>query len=329
MARAKKSSSTEPESSATSTGGSNVFYVSQSKVKTWRRCHYAYHLRYVENLRPKKVSRPLQFGRLVHEAIEKYANGDDWQEALDVEANTPELEEILETARIVMTEYFEHWPEKSLVYVRMNGKAAEHEFQVEISDGIVAKGKIDAFAKAKGMRWLVEHKTFSKMMNDDHRWRNLQSSVYIRVVDILGWKPVEGTIWDNIRSKPPMRPEVLKSGKLSQRQLDTLPTAVLETLNDLGLNPRDYEHLLEGARQNRGEYFKRIFNPTKPQVVDILFADFIETAREMSERHGKSKVKSIENHCDWCDFEPICRAELQGSDVDYTKEREFYVEEDG
>jgi hypothetical protein len=266
----------------------------------------------------------LTFGKIVHEALDKFANAEDWQEALDVDAD----EEVRDTARIIMTEYFLHWPEDSLTYIRRKGRAAEHEFNVEISDGIIAKGRIDAFGKAKNMRWLVEHKTFSKMMTDDHRWRNLQSAVYIRVVDMMGWPAVEGTLWDNIRSKTPMRPEVLKSGKLSQRQLDTLPTAVLETLAELGLDPRDYEHLMEGAVRNRSEYFKRIFNPTKSSVVDILFADFVETARDVADNHGKTKVKSIDNHCEWCEFESICRAELQGSDVDYVKEREYYDSED-
>lgn len=321
---------TSPTSSASSSG---TFSVSQSKVKTWRRCRYAYHLRYVEKLRKKTVSRPLYFGRLIHSAIELHANGDDWEDALDVDLTKEKLfageremyEEAIETARIILTEYFLHWEDRDLVYLRRKGKASEHEFEVEIADGIVAVGKIDAFAKAKGMRWIVEHKTFTKVMNDDQRWRNLQSAVYVRVVDMLGWPSVEGLCWDNVRSKAPARPEVLKSGKLSQRQIDTLPTAIYETLKELELDKRDFQHMIEGAVKNRAEYFKRMFTPTKPQVVDMVFDDFVETAREMSELHGKVKSRNIERHCDWCDYESICRAELQGSDADYVREREFYV----
>lgn len=315
---------------------SNLFQVSQSKVKTWRRCRYAYHLRYVDKLRKKRKSRPLQFGSIVHEMLEAHANGDDPFERLDaIDLENGDLfrgeqemyGDLIEDIGIIMTEYFEHWEDEALFYVRRQGKAAEHEFEVEIADGIVATGKIDAIAKARGLRWIVEHKTFTKVMSEDHRWRNLQSAVYTRMIDMLGWTPVDGMLWDNIRSKPPMAPEVLKSGKLSQRSLDTLPTKLLRTLKELELDPRDFTHMIESAEKNRETYFKRMFTPTKKRVVDSLFGDFVETAREMSELHGRVKSKNIERHCDWCDYEPICRAELQGLDVDFVKEREFYVSE--
>jgi hypothetical protein len=32
---------------------------------------------------------------------------------------------------------------------------------------------------------------------------------------------------------------------------------------------------------------------------------------------------NIGRHCSFCDFEMLCRAEIQGSDVDYLKEREY------
>ena len=51
--------------------------VSQSKVKMWRQCKFAYHCKHVEKLRKKTKSRPLTFGTLVHEMLEAHANGDD------------------------------------------------------------------------------------------------------------------------------------------------------------------------------------------------------------------------------------------------------------
>jgi hypothetical protein len=321
-----------------------MFNVSRSKVALWRKCRRAYHYKLVENLRAKKKSRPLQFGSIVHKMLEEYAEGNDPFEILDRIATVnqqmfaEEREEygnIIEDIRCIMSEYFDHWDdekgkhEKAIKYVRIKGKSSEHDFSIDIGD-IRVKGRIDSIARTpfSGLRWLVEHKTFGSLPNEDHRWRNLQSSVYIKVMQIMGWKRVDGILWDYIKSKSPTAPQLLKSGKLSKKAIDTLPSRVTETLIGYGLNPKAFGTLIMSAQHNKHSYFQRIFNPTKQYVVDAVFDEFMQTAREMSELHGKSSIKNIERHCDWCDFEPICRAELQGSDVDFVKERQYYVSKD-
>lgn len=316
-------------------GDSGLFKVSQSKVNTWRRCRAAYNYKYVDKLRKKRKSRPLQFGSIVHSMLEAYANGDDAFDKLDeinikdmrlFQVEKEEYGEIIEDIRVIMTEYFLKWPDKSLMYLRQKGKGAEHHFEVEILPGVLLTGKIDGFAKSPNkLRWLVEHKTFTRMPNEDSRWRNLQSSVYIRVSDMLGLPPVDGTLWDYIFSKPPAYPEMLKSGQMSQRGIDSLPTRVLQTLKEHRLKPKDFGTLIESVTANRNKYFQRIFTPDKPGVVDKVWKDLLETAQEMLDLHGKRKARTIDKHCSWCDYEGLCRGELQGSDVDYIKGREYYV----
>lgn len=309
--------------------------VSQSKVKTWRRCRRAYHYKYVENLTKKRTSRPLQFGRLVHEMIEAHANAEDPFELL----NKIELEkgkmfraeremygDIINDIRTIMVEYFDYWKDDTLVYLRKNKKSAEHEFEIEILDGIYFKGKIDAIAKSKKMKWLVEHKTFTRMPTEDHRWRNIQSCVYVRALDVLGWN-VEGTCWDYVKSKPPTKPEILKSGAMSTKMIDSLPGAVMSVLEENELDPKLYDEFIAVMRKNRPSYFQRIYTPTKKLIVDSIFEDFKATAIEISELHGKSKTRTIDLHCDYCDYESICRAELIGLDSDFVKEREYTKDE--
>lgn len=309
-----------------------MFKVSQSKVKMWLRCRYAYHLKHVEKLTRKRVSRPLQFGRLVHSMIEAYANAQDPFEVLDnlpdphirmFRAEREQYGDILDDISFIMRDYFDHWPEDSIVYTRHQKRYAEHRFEIELADGILFTGIIDAMARAKHLRWLVEHKTFTRMPNDDSRWRNVQSVVYIRAIDILGWKPVHGTLWDYIRSKPPARPQLLKSGKLSQKRIDSLPSAVRHELTRNKLSISEYREFIELMKKNRSSYFHRVFTPISRSVVDQISGDFLRTAREMSELHGKARGRSIDLHCDYCDYNSICRAELQGSDVDFVKEREY------
>lgn len=309
--------------------------VSQSKVKTWRQCKRQYHYKFVELLRKKKIKRPFTFGRIVHEMIEAHAEGDDPFAVID----NLELEKgayfrrevemygnILEDIRMIMTEYFDYWGD-SLVYIRKNKRSSEHEFRIELISGLWFTGRIDAVGKAKRMRWVVEHKTFSRMPSDDERWRSVQASVYFRALQIMGWPEPDGVLWDYVSSKPPAIPELLQSGKMSVKKTVTLPGVVRNFIAENKLDPKDYSEFLKTVEARRSDYFIRWFNPVKRHVVQSVWDDFLETAIEIAEQHGTKKARNIGRHCGWCDYENPCRAEMQGSDVDFILSRE-YVRED-
>lgn len=309
------------------------YKVSNSKVKTWRRCRYAYHLKYVERLEKKRVSRPLQFGRLVHSMIEFHAEGKDPMSVIDTlsvedmklfRAEKEEYGDLLADVRCIMTEYFAFHGDDSLVALRVNGRYAEHEFNVEIAPGIILNGKIDMIARTPNkLRWLVEHKSFNHLPSEDERWRNTQSIVYFKAMDFLGWRPVDGVCWDYIHSKSPAWPPLLKNGTMTRKAMITLPTRVREAIVKHELKERDYRDVVEAAAGKRKHYFQRSFNPVKPSVIKHVWSDFVSTAKEMADCHGKSRERNIERHCSWCDFEPICRAELTGHDADFIRRNDY------
>lgn len=318
------------------------FKVSQSKARTKRSCNYMYHLRYVEKIRKRTKSRPLQFGSIVHSMLEAHAEGDDPFDTLDEIAKenkkvfAAEREmygELVDDIRQIMTEYFQYYPEKDLRFERRDKKSGEFEFNIDLAHydpglaGIIWNGKIDAIGKTPNkLRWIVERKTFSRKPNDDERWRNLQSSTYIEVVNVLGWGQVDGMCWDYIRSKPPTRPGVLKDGSMSQKNIDTLPITIRETAIEMKLNPKEYGGFIQRSRDDLSVWFQRIHTPVQPEVVKSVMADFLTDVRRMADEHGKVKTKNIGRHCSWCDYEGICRAELQGLDVDYIRQKDYYIE---
>jgi hypothetical protein len=313
------------------------FRVSHSKRETWNRCKFAYHKKYVEKLRKKFKPRPLLFGSIVHEMLEEHQSGRDAfkvlasyarKEAKIIRIHREEYGDIIEDIDCIVSEYFEHYDNDGLQYLKVGKSYAEHEFEIEIVPDIIFNGKIDGKALTKNkMRWLVERKTFGRMPDENMRWRSVQSALYSRAAQIMGWE-FDGTLWDYIWSKPPLRPQRLKSGKLAKRSINTLPSRVLDTIQAYKLNPKDYAHLVKSATKNRERYFQRKFSPTKRRVVDMVIADFVETAREMRDSHGRKKARSIGRHCDWCEFEPICRAELTGGDVDFIQERDYVKREE-
>lgn len=310
------------------------FRVSQSKVKTYRRCHRAYHNKYVLKLKKRRKSRPLTFGSIVHEMIEAFANGDDPFEVLEAinlrdaklfASEREEYGEIVDDIHTIMTEYFKKWPEEELQYLRVNRKSAEHEFDIELMPNVVWNGKLDGFGKTPNrLKWLIEHKSFNRKPSDDDRWRNLQSITYFRAIDILGWPQVDGVCWDYIGSKAPAQPGLLADGSMSQKMIKTLPTAVEKFIDrHLPGGNADYSTFVKKTEQNYDDWFMRIFTPIHTEAVDAIFADFESTIRRMVDDHGKVRDMNIERHCGWCEYEPLCRAELLGGDIDFIKAKEY------
>lgn len=310
-----------------------TYKVSQSKMKTWRRCRQAYHYRYVLGLKKKIKARPLVFGTIVHEMLEADAIGKSpWKtlKRLDKEqgplfrAEREHYGDIIADAGDIMSEYFQY--HNPLQPISVNGKDAEIEFEVPVAKGIVATGKIDMLAKEKGLRWLVEHKTFGKAIPDeDARWRDLQSALYVRILDMLGVKRPDGLLWDYIWSKSPQTPEFLKSGRVAKRLIVTLPGKVRAWADKHGISQSDRARLMDVAKKNLPRYFQRIMVPIKPQVVDSVFEDFVTTAKEMRNRHDDKPCRNVDRHCTWCDYEPLCRAAFRGGDINFLMRSDYEV----
>lgn len=295
-----------------------------------------YHNKYALGLQKKKIKRPFMFGRIVHEICEADLKGKDWTKVLkkiDLD-NTKlfkrEIEmygNIIEDIHDIMLDYFDFWGKEAKPVMGPDGELAEHEFRIELFPGVWFTGRIDAILKAKKMLWLGEHKTFARMPSEDERWRNVQSAVYFKALQKLGYKPIDGVLWDYVSSKVPMFPEQkLQSGKFSQARLNTIPARIDRWIKDEGLKKADYSKIRDEAFDNRRNWFIRVYSPVKPGIVDMIWDNFLETAREIAEQHGRKTQQNIGRHCSWCDFAPLCKAELTGADPDWLIEREYTTE---
>ena len=286
-------------------------------------------------LRKKKIKRPFMFGTICHQIIEAHVEGQDWHKVLDkIELDNRKLFKreiemygnIIADIRDIMTDYFIFWGD-SLKPLKHDGRRSEHEFRIELDDGLWFSGKIDLIGKAKGMRWLVEHKTFARMPSESDRWRSVQGAVYFRALEMMGFKPFDGVLWDYINSKAPNAPgELTPTGKISQARIDSTPARIKRWIKEEGKKKSDFTKLLEDAKANQRNRFVRVYSPVKPRIVDNIWDDFVDTAHEIQEFHGKKKAQSIGRHCSWCDYDMLCKAEATGADVDWIIDREYEVE---
>lgn len=318
--------------------------VSQSKAARWNTCRASYNYKYNLKLGRRRVVRPLTFGSAVHKVIEDTTAGlsglrlkkslQDWAKTeLDKgKYFTAELEmfhEAVDEAWDVMREYTSFWPKDHLTYMPVKGKKAEHDIRWDPpGEDFTITGKIDAFARSKNkLKWLVEHKSGKNLMSEEDRWRSIQGALYITVGRELGFPDVDGMVWDMIRSKTPTKPRLLVNGTFSLAKLDSMPSVVIDTIKAAGQNPKDYPSLIASAEANRSQWFQRVFQPITENVRAHLYNEFTDTARDIIDNGHKVHRMTIGKHCGWCDYEPICRALMSGSDHEYVIEKEYTVAE--
>jgi hypothetical protein len=320
-----------------------MFKVSQSKCEAWRTCKRRYYYRYVLRVTRKIISRPLKFGRIVHKMLQEHAAERDallWlaQWSKQNPFFREEIEEygdIVADARYVWEGYLSYYGAEAdlplLARPNKNKKAttedyAELELEVPINKNILLNLTIDGAVASKGMNWLLEHKTHRSFPSPDHRWRNLQSVVYIRALRLAGWWSLDGTLWNYIRSKSPTRPELKLDGTLSERKIDTLPAVILDAAAKTS-KPRDYSSMIETAQQNMSSWYERVYTPVKSAVVDAVWGDFVLSAQEMYDARNVTIPHrfphNIGQHCDFCEFEPLCRAALTGADHEFVLKKEY------
>lgn len=302
---------------------------SQSKIKSWRRCHKQYRYKYDQGLSRRQAPVALARGITFHEMLDAKVSGGDWklplskyrqdyQRMFDEEReNYPTPDEL----EALFHRYQEKYKDDGLDY---QGKS-EIEVIVEY-EGITFKGIIDKLPKdAQGRVFVCDHKTHLRIPDEDARYSDIQTVLYYWALQEVG-EQVDGVLWDYIRTKPPAVPEVLKSGGLSKRaNIDTDYETYLKAIVDNGLNPDDYKDILEKVKGN--VFFKRIFLP-KPNraLVDSVVNDFFSTAREIMD--SKSEVRNLTKDCKMCSYFQLCSAEVRGLDTEFIKKQLFVVKQD-
>lgn len=311
--------------------------VNQSRVKLWRRCRRAHHYKFVEKIERKVKGRPLTFGSLVHDCLEAANTGDSYEPILkkyekqiknvfEEERVELGLDTVVPAARVILPLYFKHWKEDGLTYL-----AVEQEFAVPLIQGVTFKGTVDGIVQDQRDRrvFLFERKTAKNIPDDNFRMSDVQTVVYFDALPQSGFRrKVDGLMWDYVRSKPPTVPELLKSGEMSKKNIDTLPEIYLAELKKHGINPKPYREFMEELEGKRSKFFRRLKLPMSSHLRQEVVKDFKATAQEIRD-HGDRKERTLSNwDCPRCEFFQLCQAELRGQDSDFIRKHEYKPAED-
>lgn len=319
--------------------------VSQSKLRSWRRCHAAYNYGFIENLERNRPKVQLLRGSMIGDCIDDVV----WRrlKPLDTKVHYSETlgkylseyrrlfdEEkeyygdiVKEVGRIVFN-YEKLYRDDGLTYHIQEGRSAELKVRVELAPGIVFTGSIDKYPMDKqGRYWVMDHKSHKNIPDEEARFADLQLVFYFWGAPLSGFPKPTGVVWDYLRTKPPAIPQLLKNGELTQRaNIDTDYDTYMDTIVQNKLNPKDYQGILKPLKERGSQdFFKRVWLPSPSKaLVKSIVEDAKITAQEIKHLAGKSKTRSMTRDCKQCNFYTLCQAEVRGLDADFIRKTEYH-----
>lgn len=319
---------------------SNKVVLSYSQVKTWKRCRRKWWYGYVKGLRPKGKVRKIELGNYGHHLLEAHYKGEDLQEASQkywdkVTADMFEEEMDMFTgvrsdAEQLVQRYLDHYGDN-----RWNVLAIEQDFEVNIRTGrgnssrSHFKGVLDLVVEEEtGGIFLVDHKftTISFDKFEDSLVLDEQANSYLWALERILGVPVMGIVFNLIRTKLPTVPNLLKNGTLSKaKNMDTDPQTYLAEIHRLGLNPNDYQDILEHLTETVNPFFKQVKTYRTPPEVTQVGHELYRTSLDM--RAGEV-YRNATKDCGWdCPYYGLCIIDAKQADSDFYIRTNFNIDE--
>jgi hypothetical protein len=321
---------------------SDILKVSHSRIRTARRCWKKHDYKYNEGLRAKKKAAPLLRGTILHEMIdarvnkqnpylvtEKYAKK---YKALFREEREMYGETFIEDINRIFQGYERAYPDDKKLKVLHS----EKEIEVELDDDIVLVAILDKIVHDGQRIWLMEHKSHRSIPDEEKRFSDIQTVIYVWAWNLTEWahsngEEIDGVMWDYLRTKPPTIPEPLKKGGLSIAQnqdTDYYTYVMAAKQNGVNLNDPHYkEYVANLKKRGSMDFFQRFTLPAPPKpLIKSVVRDLRETANQIKDFGADLKARNLTKDCSWeCEFYKLCHAELRGHDVDFVKKTQYEV----
>jgi hypothetical protein len=314
-----------------------------SMLTTFRRCPRQAMYKFHDEIRPKKVQRPLKMGAWFHELLEYYYKGLDWRAQHEVIRNREEnqffdeeLGDVPNAVLRLMKSYLWHYQ----LEAKYGFKVLEVEklYQTEWPDGTLYQCMVDLLVEWQGGLWLWDHKLRSQLPNHMQRLLDSQSLLYLWCARRNGIR-VKGFIWNYIRMKPPGIPKVLKDGTLSKRKIETDYPHFSKAVRDANIDPEMYAETLRRLkslywRPNKVQmspFFQRVEMEKDDDTIKRMALEMYHTKKRMA-RYNFDQRDSVERTIDrscgfMCGYNKICSTELFGGNADQVR-RLDYIEAD-
>lgn len=299
--------------------------VSNSKLNTFRRCPNKFRYKYVMKLDRKARSIQLERGSWMHDLLMTHADGEQWQARhleltkqfyLLWEEEREELGDLPKECDRIMRAYLRTYKDDAERYVVVD---TEMDEIIEMPNGLRVQIIIDKIVEDKhnGGLWAVDYKTRKSFDDVENMMLDPQLTLYFWGLEKMGYTPLLGGMYDEIRTKAPAVPNLNKDGSLSKRKdIDTDLYTYYREVRRHSLDPTDYSEILQLiARRQKDKFFRRTPIPQDPPVVRTTMREAVMTANSILRAEAKSQFpRTTDKSCKWCDFKNICITELYGGD---------------
>lgn len=305
-----------------------------SELNDFLRCRTRWDYAWRENLKPRTPNKKLFFGTAFHVYLESlYKNGSQSQALNDMakffqETDTSGMEqqdydELWALSYDVAENYLATWKDEDSKYRVL---ATELQFDIPLHNGLSYTGTIDLVIQDEhGKVWFFDHKTTASIdLYEKRADMDRQISRYWWALQQLGYD-VEGFIYNIVVKEVPKKPELLKRGGLSQNKSQkTTYELYLQAIQENGLDPNDYREILDHFKAMGNRYFKRIKVTRLQPEIDASIHELKIVGQDM---RAPLIYRNITKDCNWdCQYQSICQASMDGSDVDYLIEALFTKE---
>lgn len=321
--------------------------VSWSRIRLWRKCKKAHDYRYNQRLQKKRKALPLFRGTIIGETIDalvlhrqnpltphwnevlgRYAT--DYRHLFDEEREY--YGDIIGDCASIVARYEKVYQDERLEYhVGPNKLPYELPVEVELSPEVVFVGYMDKYPRdEQGRYWTLDHKTHKNIPDEDARFSDLQTVLYMWAAPLSGYPTPTGVVWDYLRTHLPTVPETLKSGELTKRKnIDTDYQTYMDAIVRNKLDPKDYKEILEPLKEEGyRNFFRRVKLPKPPQImVDRIVLDLKITSEEILYTGEKNDSRTMNRDCKQCEFYSLCQTELRGLDSDFVRKSEYQPRE--
>ncbi len=298
--------------------------LTNSRLKTARRCQREHLLQYELGYRPVIDAEALRFGSLFHAALEAWTlaiqqGRDPLLTALTVLAASEADPFDRVKAECLISGYHFRWQNEPYDVL-----AVEKEFETELRNPETSQasrtwrlgGKVDAIVRnrADGRVFLMEHKTSAEdITQGSEYWRRLrmdgQISIYFDGAKSLGFD-VSACLYDVI-GKPGLRP--LKATPMESRKFKANGELYAnQRANDE--TPEEYRaRLLEAIAENPAKYYQRGEVVRLEAEMDESHFDIWQTAKQIREAELAHRAPRNPDACmrfgRLCPFFSVCSGE--------------------
>lgn len=317
-----------------------------SMLKTFKRCPKQADYKYHQRLKPKMLSKPLKRGTWMHSLLEEHHAGRDWQIVhADYSSRYAELfdeekdfyGDLPNECKQLMESYIWHYKDDPWTV-----HETEFTVETEFPDGVLYRGKVDALVENQFGLWLVDHKTHAKLPDHAFRVLDAQSALYL-------WAcrrnriPVQGFIWNYLKTKAPSKPTLLKDGsRLSKRMGDTDYLTYIRELkkfrDERGYRVTrenvEFANLLKSHRYKPGEpqgsaFFRRDILEKDNGMLKRVATKAFHTSRRMHsyDFSNPDAVETTESrNCGFdCSYTDLCQVELMGGNPNYIRKQLYRI----